>query len=217
MIERLTPLLAFKSSSLVSTGSFTGFASTFNGPVDSYGDVIAPGAFTKSLAEHGEKGTVPAMLWAHDQDEPIGRWTDIKQSAAGLEVSGKLTLETKRGAEAYALMKDGALSMSIGFSVKSGGFERLGDGYLLKQINLYEVSLVAMPANHAAKITSVKSIRPANIRDLEEGLRELGFSSREAKCIASKGWAALAGDQQDEELKQVAELLKAAAQTYSTK
>lgn len=215
MIERLSPLLVFKAASVATSGTFAGFASTFNGPPDSYGDIIAPGAFTETIAEHSKSGTVPAMLWAHDQTEPVGRWTEVKQTAAGLEVAGKLTLETRRGAEAYALMKDDALSLSIGYRIPSGGATYQSDGTtLLKRINLHEVSLVAMPANSAAKITSVKSIRPNNIRDLETGLRELGFSNREAKCIASKGWAALAGDQQDEELNQVAAMLTAAAQQY---
>lgn len=217
MIERLSPLLVFKAASVATSGTFTGFASTFNGPADSYGDIIAPGAFTATIAEHTKSGTVPAMLWAHDQTEPVGRWTDVKQTAAGLEVAGKLTLDTRRGAEAYALMKDGALSLSIGYRIPAGGAEYQRDGTtILKQISLHEVSLVALPANPAAQITSVKSARPTNIRDLETGLRELGFSTREAKCIASKGWAALAGDQKDEELKQIAAMLTAAAQTYTT-
>ncbi len=215
MIERLSPLLAFKAASVAASGTFTGFASTFGGPPDSYGDIIAPGAFTATIAEHAKSGTVPAMLWAHDQTEPVGRWTDVKQTAVGLEVAGKLTLETRRGAEAYALMKDDALSLSIGYRIPSGGATYQGDGTtVLKQITLHEVSLVALPANTAAKIVSVKSIRPTSIRDLETGLRELGFSNREAKCIASKGWAALAGDQQDEELTQVAALLSAAAKQF---
>ncbi len=216
MIERLSPLLAFKASSLATSGTFAGYASTFNGPPDSYGDVIVPGAFSATLAKHADSGTVPAMLWAHDQTEPVGRWTEVKETAGGLEVAGKLTLDTRRGAESYALMKDGALSLSIGFRVPNGGAEYQSNGTtLLKQIDLFEVSLVALPANSAAKITSVKSIRPENIRDLETGLRELGFSNREAKCIASKGWAALAGDQHDEELKQVAALLTAAAKQFN--
>ena len=114
-------------------------------------------------------------------------------------------------------MQDGALSMSIGFAIPAGGASRQGEMRILKQIELYEISLVSMPANPAAQIISVKSSpRPGSIRDLEAGLRDLGFSSREAKCIASKGWAALAGDPQDEELEKIAAMLSAAAQTYTS-
>lgn len=213
MTERLSPLLVFKAAAIAPSGIFTGFAATFNGPPDSYGDIIAPFAFSESLSEHAKNGTSPAMLWQHDQTEPVGKWTDFKETAKGLEVAGKLTLGTKRGAEAYALMKDDALSLSIGYRIPSGGASYQSDGTTtLKRISLHEVSVVALPANSAAKIISVKSIRPENIRDLETRLREdLGFSSREAKCIASKGWAALAGDQQEVELKQIADLLNAAA------
>jgi HK97 family phage prohead protease len=216
MTDRLSPLLVFKSASIAPSGIFSGFAATFNGPPDSYGDIIAPYAFSDSLADHAKKGTTPAMLWQHDQAEPVGKWTALNETAKGLEVAGKLTLGTRRGAEAYALMKDDALSLSIGYRIPKDGAAYSGNGTTtLKRIDLLEVSIVALPANSAAKITSVKSIRPDNIRDLETRLREeLGFSAREAKCIASKGWAALAGDQQETELKQVAELLNAAAAQF---
>lgn len=217
MIDRLSPSLFLKAASVAPSGTFTGFASTFGGPPDSYGDVIAPGAFAESLAEHAKNGTTPAMLWSHDQSEAIGRWATLKETTSGLEVSGKLTLETRRGSEAFALMKDGALGLSIGYSIPSGGAAYQGNTRMLKQVKLFEISVVAMPANPAAQITSVKSlIRPDNIRDLESRLRdELGFSAREAKAIASRGWPALANEQQDDELTQVAALLKAAAVQFS--
>ena len=218
MTDRLSPALLLKASSVASTGVFTGFAATFLGAPDSYGDIIAPGAFAESLADHAKSGTMPAMFWSHDQSEPIGRWTDLKETSAGLEVAGKLTLETKRGAEAYALMKDGALGLSIGYGIPSGGAVYQDDHTrMLKKIKLWEISPVALPANPAAKITSVKSIiRPDNIRDLETRLRDdLGFSSREAKAIASRGWSALAAEQKDDELQQVAALLKSAAMQFN--
>lgn len=217
MIDRLSPSLFLKAASVAPSGIFTGFASTFGGPPDSYGDVIAPGAFVESLAEHAKNGTTPAMLWSHDQSEAIGRWTSLKETPSGLEVSGKLTLETRRGNEAYALMKDGALGLSIGYSIPSGGSTYQGQTRMLKKVKLFEISVVAMPANPAAQITSVKSlIRPDNIRDLESRLRdELGFSAREAKAIASRGWPALASEQQDDELSQVAALLSSAAKQFS--
>lgn len=108
---RLSPAVAFKTAGVDKAGLFSGYASTFNGPADAYGDVIAPGAFSKTLAS----GRVPAMLWAHDPSEPIGKWLSLTEDRLGLRVEGKLTLGTKRGVEAHALMLDRALGLSIGF------------------------------------------------------------------------------------------------------
>lgn len=136
-------------------GSFTGYASRFDAEPDHYGDVIAKGAFVRSL----KAGRVPVMLWQHDPSAPIGVWVEVKEDADGLYVEGKLTLETVRGREAYALLKAGALNgLSIGFDVR--GEERTkGGGRRLTDLELYEISLVSIPALDAARVTSVKSAR----------------------------------------------------------
>jgi uncharacterized protein len=201
--QRLSPALQVKFSSVDSAGAFSGYASTFGGKPDSYGDVIAPGAFAKSLVEHKDANTAPALLWAHDPGEVIGRWLDIREDAKGLKVEGKLTMETQRGAEAHALMKDGALGLSIGFMVAPGG-ARYDDKKRLRtltEIKLFEVSAVAMPANPAARITSVKSIR-----EFEAAAQDaLGLTPRQAKALAAGGYSALMRrDDRSEELGQLA-------------
>lgn len=204
MPDRLSPVFQFKASNSDATGLFTGYASTFNGPVDSYGDIIASGAFSSSLAEHRANGTVPALLWAHDHNEPIGKWLEMTEDSRGLVATGKLTLGTKRGSEAYQLMKDGALGLSIGFAIPKGGQRFEGDNRILTNIKLYEVSAVAMPANPAATITAVKSAlsetQPKTIREFEALLREqLGFSRRDAAALATRGWAGLAEREAEED------------------
>ena len=138
-------------------GLVAGYASTFGGDADSHGDVIAPGAYAASLKAHRAAGTMPLMLWQHDTTQPIGAWLNLTEDAKGLQVSGRLILETAKGAEAYALLKGGALNgLSIGYRVKD--FDRLpGGGRLLKEIELIEVSLVSIPAASTARITSVKT------------------------------------------------------------
>lgn len=217
MIEtRLSIPFEFKATAQAS-GEFTGYASTFGGQPDSYGDIIAPGAFTDSLKQFSLNDSAPALLWAHDTTEPIGRWIALKQDMHGLAVTGKLTLGTKRGSEAHALMKDGALGLSIGFRVNPGGTVYQGSNRILKSIELFEISAVAMPANPSAKVTGVKSAipRPINIRELEAALRDAcGFSIREAKRIASAGWPALA-HRDGEADQEIAALLKAATKDFS--
>ncbi|WP_194720914.1 HK97 family phage prohead protease [Noviherbaspirillum malthae] len=199
MRERHTPTLQLKDAKTDSNGIFEGYAATFNGPVDSYGDVIAPGAFARSLKQHIANDTMPAMLWAHNLKEPIGKWLDVSEDRYGLKVTGRFTLGTQRGAEAHALAKDGALGMSIGYEL----VDMIQDGKvnLLKQVNLVEISVVAVPANHAARITSVKSL-PNNVRDFERFLRDdVGYSRSEARRIATRGWSSPLGQQDNDGLK----------------
>lgn len=219
MSDRLSPIYEIKLAGPPSkTGEFIGYGSTFGGPPDSFGDIIAPGAFTKSLREHAEAGTMPAMLWHHDLREPIGAWLDLSEDDYGLKSHGRITIGTQRGAEAYALLKDGALGLSIGFrpvtTVHSPNARHLTG------IQLHEISLVSLPANRRAKVTVVKSKpgRPADIRSFEAQLRdELGFSSRESRRMAGPAWRALERRDDDDaaEVQHVAALLKNVARSFS--
>ena len=216
MQTRLSPVYQTKFSAGDSVaGEFTGYGSVYD-QLDSYGDRVQRGAFSKSLDQHKASGTQPALLWSHDPTEPIGVWTNMVEDGRGLRVEGKLTLGTRRGAEAHALMKDGAIGLSIGFRLVDS--ERTRDGRLLKEVDLVETSLVALPANPAAKVINVKSaVPPSDIRTFEAGLRDaLGFSAREAKRIASGGWRAFEGrDDRSDELDEVVAALRAAAKSLS--
>ena len=143
-------------------GTIEGYASPFGGEPDSVGDIVAPGAFARSLAEHKAEGTAPLMLWQHDTTEPIGVWTDIREDGTGLFVKGRLVLETERGREAHALLKAGALNgLSIGFRTRDAE-RRNGGGRVLKDLHLIEISLVSVPAATRARVTSVKSANADN-------------------------------------------------------
>lgn len=181
MLEHLTPLeLKFSRDG---AGTLSGYASVFGPPADQHGDIVAPGAFKASLAS----GDKPLMLWSHALSEPIGAWTDIHEDAVGLRVTGRLTLETRRGAEAYALLKDGALNgLSIGFHTVAA--EPLPDGgRLLTAIDLAEISLVTLPSASRARVTSVKTgdITP---RIVESILRDAGLSKALAAGIVARGF-----------------------------
>lgn len=160
-------------------GEFTGYGSVF-GNVDSYGDRIEPGAFKASLATR-----MPKLVWQHDIYQPIGRWLEAKEDERGLFLRGKLSLGVGKGREAYELLKDGALDgLSIGYRTKSA----VNDGNIrvLKEIDLWEVSLVTIGANSEALVTGVKS--DMNESDLEDILRSQGFSRTAAKAIVARGW-----------------------------
>ena len=192
--SRLLPPVQLKNASVKADGSFEGYGSVF-GVVDTYGDVVERGAFQKSLATHRDEGSMPAMLWQHDPREPVGVWSGMKEDDHGLAVSGHLNLDTQRGAEAHALLKQGALrGLSIGYKVPEGGYERDGSVYRLKEIELWEVSLVTFPANRAAQIRSAG--------ELEQLLRDAGLAKKAAVRVVAGGFKALAKDDEDAELAQ---------------
>lgn len=198
--------IEIKRADVSEEGTFSGYGSTFDRAPDRAGDIIAPGAFSKSLKEHQAARSAPGMLWAHDFREPIGRWLSVAEDSRGLKVAGRLTMALARAKDAHALLKDDALSLSIGYRVRGDGIE--GRNRVLKELELLEISLVSVPANPRARVTSVKDLRgPA---DLQRLLQELGFSQREAKRIVAGGWSALAR-QESTELNHAAALLRSRA------
>jgi HK97 family phage prohead protease len=181
--------LAVKFSAASEAGQFSAYASTFGLPPDAVGDIVKPGAFTKSIAQHRAAGTAPALLWSHDVTQPIGVITRLIEDQHGLRMDGKLTLEVARAAEAYALMKAGALAFSIGYQVVDS--TRLGKrGRQLNELKLHEVSACAIPANTNARLLSVKVIDQNNPRVIEKILCDGGVTRNQAKRIISVGKSA---------------------------
>jgi len=165
-------------------GVVSGYGSVFGG-VDAYGDTVMPGAFTKSLAKRK-----PKMLWQHDMDEPIGVWDDAREDAKGLFVQGRLAMKTEGGMEAYELLSMGAIDgLSIGFRTIADEVVQ-GGTRLLKEVDLYEVSFVTLPADQSATVTNIKS--QMTERSFETLLRQQGFSRWDAKIITADGWKAWA-------------------------
>lgn len=185
-----TRSFALKIKSVGEDGTIEGYGSVF-GVEDSYGDVVAKGAFKSSLAEHKSEDTMPAMLWQHDPSEPIGVWTSMSEDTNGLAVKGQLALDTDLGKRAHALLKLGALNgLSIGFMTKKFQRDNKTNVRTLTEIDLWEVSLVTFPANGKARVTSVKSLADAGQidapKDAERILREAGFSRDDATVLVSR-------------------------------
>jgi HK97 family phage prohead protease len=133
-------------------GSFTGMLSVYN-VVDLGKDLVEPGAFAKTIKDHGNE--VP-MLWQHKPDVPIGTLT-LEDGPEALHVKGQLLMDLPEAKKAYLLIKARIVrGLSIGFDtvkeVLDGGIRRL------KELRLYEGSIVTFPMNEAALITSVKHL-----------------------------------------------------------
>lgn len=170
------------------TGTFTGYGSVFN-VTDRGGDIVAPGAFAETLAAAKAAGRLPALLWQHRQAEPIGVYTSMEEDSIGLRVEGKLALKTARGAEAYELMKMGAISgLSIGYRVRDDSWDRVTGVRTIKKADLVELSLVTLPMNDAARVASVKAIEDLEtLAEIERHLRDAGgFSRTEATALVSR-------------------------------
>ncbi|HEX4333804.1 MAG TPA: HK97 family phage prohead protease [Usitatibacter sp.] len=206
------------SGSAEQRGAFSGHGAAF-GNVDSYGDVIQPGAFSAWLSDvKSGRQPWPAMLSQHggmlltsDDMTPVGVWTDIAEDAKGLAVHGQLA-ETPRGTELATLLtmkpRPAIDGMSIGYIAKEWEPRSKPEDprRKLKRIDVMEISLVTFPANRSARITNAKD----SIRDFEHALVDrLGLSAREAKRAASAAWPALARQEdQSAELEQLAERLR---------
>lgn len=133
-------------------GTFEGLLATY-GNVDLGRDLIEKGAFRKTLKDSG--GEVP-LLWSHHVDEPIGT-LQVSDAQDGLQVRGVLDLNVQRAREVYSLIKKRIVKgLSIGFdSVKDSIEEGVRH---LKEIRLWEGSIVTFPMNMQALIQSVKGL-----------------------------------------------------------
>ncbi|MFN9438455.1 MAG: HK97 family phage prohead protease [Brevundimonas sp.] len=162
------PEVTLDLKSVTEAGIFTGYASTF-GNVDRVGDIVAAGAFRKSLSRR--PAAQVKMLRGHDTAEPIGVWTELEEDGRGLKATGRLILDTTKGRETYALMKAGALDgLSIGFRAVKAGVERKSGARVIQEADLLEISVVTFPANPQAAVRAVKSHTPDHAQVLIRAL-----------------------------------------------
>ncbi len=163
---------ALEIKSLSADGRFAGYASVFDN-TDSQRDIMRRGAFKASLKLR--KYPVQ-LLWQHQWENPIGVLTEVFEDAHGLYVEGQLLLDVARAKEAHALLKAGAIrGMSIGYSVKKSRRDPETGARELLEVELWEVSLVTLPANEAAQVTVVKTqdVMAALAREMERAQRAL--------------------------------------------
>ena len=171
------------------TGQVSGYGAVFRN-VDAGYDRIEPGAFAKSLAE---KTSLP-MLFQHEPASTVGIWDTLAEDSHGLKVSGRIS-DTTLGRDVRTLAQDGALTgLSIGYRTVDHDYD---DGVrVIKQAELWEVSVVTFPMNTLARLQSVKAaLREGEIPsepDLEFLLRRSGLSRRATKRLMDSGYAGLA-------------------------
>lgn len=167
-------------------GLITGYASTWTREPDSYGDVVAKGAFAECLEKIKEEGKVLPLLFNHDGDDLnayIGTVIDLEEDDHGLKFTATFD-DTKEGQRARELAMDGRLAkFSFAYDVLDQATVTLEDGRKaneLRKLNIHEVSLVLYPANPDTSVVEVKTAedvkekagRRNNHKD-EEKLRQI--------------------------------------------
>lgn len=183
---------AFKAGNVSDDGTFDGYGSVF-GNVDSYGEIVAPGAFTASLKLIKASGDPLPALWQHNSGQPIGGYDVLEEDERGLKVAGwLLTKEIPLAAQAHALMKRRVVKgLSIGYYVEASTLDEKSGIRTLDRLDLQEISIVTFPANVEAQIEAVKSItkegRLPTLKEFEMFLCEAGFSRTQAKAVAGNG------------------------------
>lgn len=163
-------LLSFEVTDLNIEGrTLEGYASVF-GNIDLGGDIVHPGAFTKTLAERGDK---VKFLWQHDMQEPLGRPLELREDGRGLFIKAIIS-DTVRGRDALALLRDGAIDgMSIGYDAVKGGtdYDKADNGDTvrnLRELRLWEFSLVTLGMNEEAQVTALKEQEPTEAKPAPE-------------------------------------------------
>lgn len=208
----------FEVKAVQEDGTFDGFGSVF-GNVDSYKEIVAPGAFAESLAAWKSSGRLPPVLWQHRAGEPIGPYLEMEEQSIGLWVKGKLLVDdVQRAKEARALMKAKAVNgLSIGFVTREDSYDKLTGIRTLKKIDLWEVSVVTFPANPAAQISSVKSAIDGiqSYAEAETFLREVGRLSKADATGFIARFKSLGGRSESDELGEVKAALQRLQSTLS--
>lgn len=186
----------FEVKDVAEDGTFQGLLSVYD-VLDHGGDVVEKGAFTKTLRE--SKGIVP-LLWQHDKSEPIGLLY-LEDSEKALKARGELALDLPTARKAHTLLKKGIVKgMSIGYETVKGPMEN--GVRRLKEIKLWEGSLVTFPMNPKAQVTSVKSDE-----DFAVALREF----KKSVCEARRELNAETRAEVDEVIQTLSALLKTEA------
>jgi HK97 family phage prohead protease len=175
------------------SGEFEAIVSVF-GNVDSYGEVVMPGAFTKSLAEWKDRGDPIPVIWSHQWADPfshVGIVKSAEETDKGLLIKGFISPEERASnptaAQVYSLLKSRRVTQfSFGFDVEDGGFGERGgedgtksrDVYELRQLALHEVGPCLLGVNPETELLGVKASGKSAVEELLELTREILANQR---------------------------------------
>ena len=215
----------------IDNGTITGYASTWTREPDSYGDIVAKGAFAECIENLKAEGKVLPLLFNHSSDDIdayIGTVTNLEEDDHGLKFDAVFD-DTKEAQRARELAATGRLvKFSFAYDILDQGEVVLEDGRKaneLRKLNIHEVSLVLYPANPDTSIVSVKAGRHNSAKDedkirqaimlLQDVLGELDDIEQPAEELTAKSEER--DTVNDEERERIEALLKEADNLISTK
>lgn len=181
---------SFEIKTVGENGEISGYFSTYDRIPDSYGDVVAPGAFEDTIKARIESGHPFPLCWNHDLDQIIGSVNpvDIQETEKGPLMVAKF-FGTPLAQEKREIVKSGVVyQFSFAYSVLESEEVTLEDGTKaneLRKIDLFEVSIVPIPANQNAVVTDVKGTTAMAIVKIKEVEEKAGArnSKNDAEAI----------------------------------
>ena len=160
-----------KSAEEKDTGTISGYFSTYDREPDSYGDIIAPGAFTETIQKRKESGHPFPLCWNHDLNQIIGKVDSIEDTEKGPLMTASF-FDSPLAQEKREIVKSGVVyQFSFAYDALDWKETTLEDGRKaneLLKIDLYEVSIVPIPANQNAVMTEVKAGRRNSKSDADK-------------------------------------------------
>lgn len=145
-------------------GGIAGYFSTYDKTPDSYGDIIEPGAFTKTFEKRAESGHPFPLCFNHDFSSVIGAVDKIEDTEKGPYIEAHF-LDTQLAQDVRKMLQSGAIyQFSFAYDVldrrnPTEEEEKSGIANVLKELEVFEISVVTVPANQNAVATEVKSGR----------------------------------------------------------
>ena len=158
-------------------GSISGFFSTYDKEPDSYGDIIDPGAFTETIKKREESGHPFPLCWNHDFSAVIGAVDSVKDTEQGPFIEAHF-LDTQLAQDVRKMLQSGAVyQFSFAYDVLGNRAptqeeQEKGVTNVLTKVDVFEISVVTVPANQNAVATEVKSGRRNNKSD-EATIKEI--------------------------------------------
>lgn len=166
------------------TGMIAGFFSTYDEEPDSYGDIIRPGAFTETIKKRAESGHPFPLCFNHDFSQVIGAVDKIEDTEKGPYIEAHF-LDTALAQDVRKMLKSGAIYQFsfaydvLGWEEPSEAQRKAGIWNILTKLEVFEISVVTVPANQNAVATEVKSV---TAEEIAQGTIEIKQGKRNSKA-----------------------------------
>ena len=154
------------------SGKVSGYFSTYDEEPDSYGDIVAPGAFEETIKARQETGHPFPLCFNHNMDAVIGTVDSIEDTEKGPLITASF-FNTVKAQEVREMVKSGAVfQFSFAYEIReavepSAEQKAKGIVQILKKLDLFEVSIVVVPANQNAVVIDIKAGRRNSKKDAD--------------------------------------------------